>query len=275
MNVLSREKILILLNGLVEGQSIRSLERMIGIHRDTIMRWHVRAGQAAQKVLDEQIKGLKVNYVQADELWTFIGRKENPEYHGLVMNGYSGEAWVFVALDAESKLVITHTVGHRNSYTALRLMSDLRKRIIGEFQLSTDGFRAYVDAAEIAFGTEVHFGQLVKIYSGDECIGARPTVVAGYPRLDKISTSYVERNNLTMRMSVRRIARKTNAFSKKSENLLTALSLHFGHYNFCRIHRSLKMTPAMAAGITDHIWSLEELVEGALRGGGFNKGGGA
>ena len=264
MNVLSKEKILILLNGLVEGHSIRSLERVTGVHRDTIMRWHVRAGQAAQKVLDEQIRNLKVNYVQADELWTFIGQKNVPEYHGLVMNGYKGEAWVFVALDAESKLVISHTTGHRNGYTALRLMSDLRKRIVGEFQLSTDGFRAYVDAAEIAFGTEVHFGQLVKIYSGDECIGARPSVVAGYPKLDKISTSYVERNNLTMRMSVRRIARKTNAFSKNSENLTSALALHFGQYNFCRVHRTLRMTPAMAAGLTDHIWSLEELTKEAL-----------
>lgn len=176
------------------------------------------------------------------------------------MNGYKGEAWVFVAIDAETKLVPSFQVGHRNGYTALRLMSDLRKRVVGEFQLSTDGFRAYVDAAEIAFGTEVHFGQLVKIYSGDECIGARPTVVAGFPKTDKISTSYVERNNLTMRMSVRRIARKTNAFSKKSENLLAALNLHFAHYNFCRVHRTLKMTPAMAAGLTNRIWNLEELV---------------
>lgn len=253
-----------LLHGLVEGHSIRSLERITGIHRDTIMRWHVRAGQAAQKVLDEQIRGLKVNYVQADELCTFIGKKNNPEYHGLVMNGYSGEAWVFLAIDAQSKLVISHALGHRNGYTALRLMSDLRKRIVGEFQLSTDGLRAYVDAAELAFGTDVHYGQLVKIYSGDECIGARPSVVAGFPKPEHISTSYIERMNLTCRMSVRRLSRKTNAFSKKSENLAAALALHFAHYNLCRVHRTLKMTPAMAAGITDRVWKLEELV-GELR----------
>jgi IS1 family transposase len=261
MYVLTKDKVLTLLGGLVEGQSIRSLERMTGVHRDTIMRWHIRAGQAAQKVLDEQVRDLRVNYVQADELWTFIGQKNAPESHGLVLNGYKGEAWVFVAIDAESKLVISYALGHRDGYTALRLMSDVRKRIVGEFQLTTDGLRAYVDAAEIAFGADVHFGQLVKIYSGDECIGARPMVIAGDPKMDKISTSYIERMNLTTRMSVRRVARKTNAFfSKKSENLAAALTLHFAHYNLCRVHCTLKMTPAMAAGITDRIWTMKDLV---------------
>lgn len=260
MNILSKDKILLLLNGLVEGHSIRSLERITGIHRV-----HVRAGQSAQRVLDAQIKGLQVNYVQADELCTFIDKKGAPKYGGLVMNGYQGEARVFVAIDADSKLVISYEIGHRNGYSALRLMSDLRKRIVGEFQLTTDGLKAYVEAIEGVFGTEIHFGQLMKIYQGVERIGARPVVVMGQPCLEKISTSYVEQNNLTMRMSVRRIARKTNAFSKKSENLLVALSLHFGHYNFCCIHRTLKMTPAMAAGITNHVWTLEELMWGALK----------
>ena len=143
-------------------------------------------------------------------------------------------------------------------------MTDLRHRIVGQFQLTTDGFVAYRDAAELAFGTDVHFGQLMKVYSGDDVVGARPVVVAGTPDVAKISTSYVERNNLTMRMSVRRLARKTSAFSKKSENHLAALRLHFGYYNFVRWHRTLGMTPAMAAGITNHAWTLEELVGEAL-----------
>ena len=181
------------------------------------------------------------------------------------MNGYKGEAWVFVAIDADTKLVISYVMGNRDAANAYRLMTDLRRRTTGEFQLTTDGFSAYRDAAELAFGTDVHFGQLMKVYSGDEVVGTRPVVVAGTPNVAKISTSYVERNNLTMRMSVWRLARKTSAFLKKAANHVAALHLYFAYYNFCRWHRTLKMTPAMAAGLTNHPWTIEELVQGALK----------
>ncbi|MBI3088340.1 MAG: DDE-type integrase/transposase/recombinase [Candidatus Omnitrophica bacterium] len=266
MYVLRKEKVLTILGGLVEGHSIRALERMTGVNQNTIMSWLVRAGDSCHRLLDAKIQNIQAKYVQADELWSFIGKKEaDPEHIGAVMNGYKGEVWVFVALDADTKLVISYILGHRDTASAYRLMMDLRRRLVGEFQLTTDGLLAYRDAAELAFGTEVHFGQLMKIYRGDEVVGARPVVVAGNPNVEKISTSYVERNNLTMRMSVRRLARKTSAFSKKSENHLAALHLYFSYYNFCRWHRTLKMTPAMAADLTDHLWTMEELVSGALK----------
>ncbi len=271
MYVLSKDKVLTILGGLCEGHSIRAIERLTGVNQNTIMSWLVRAGEASQYILDEKIQGIKTKYIQADELWSFIGKKGNdPEYAGAVMNGYKGEVWTFVVIDADTKLVISYVMGHRDMAHAYRLMTDLRRRVVGQFQLTTDGFVAYRDAAELAFGTDVHFGQLMKVYSGDDVVGARPVVVAGNPNVAKISTSYVERNNLTMRMSVRRLARKTSAFSKKSENHLAALRLHFGYYNFVRWHRTLGMTPAMAAGITDHAWTLEELVLDALKQWGSN-----
>jgi IS1 family transposase len=172
---------------------------------------------------------------------------------------------VYVALDADTKLVISYLIGARDAITAYRMMLDVRRRTTGTFQLTTDGHTMYKEATERAFGSEVHFGQLMKVYSGDDVVGARPVVVAGTPDVAKISTSYVERNNLTIRMSVRRLTRKTSAFSKKAANHVAALHLFFAYYNFCRWHRTLKMTPAMAAGLTDHPWTMEELVAGALK----------
>lgn len=198
--------------------------------------------------------------------YSFIGRKTtDPAHEFSLVNGYKGEAWVFVALDADTKLVISYLVGQRDIATAYRLMEDVRRRTSGTFQLTTDGHVMYRDAAELAFGSELHYGQLMKVYSGDDVVGARPVVVAGTPDIAKISTSYVERNNLTIRMSVRRLTRRTSAFSKKAANHVAALHLYFAYYNFCRWHRTLKMTPAMAAGLTDHPWTMEELVSGALR----------
>lgn len=264
MNVLSRDKVLTILGGLVEGHSIRSLERMTGVNRNTIMSWLNRAGSASQHVLNTHLQGIHAKYIQADELWGFIGKKSS-EDGGVVMNGYQGEIWTFIAMDADTKLVISHVTGHRNTQNAYRLMMDVRRRVIGTFQLTTDGYPPYREAAELVFGGDVHFGQLMKVYRGDEVVGARPVVVAGTPDVAKISTSYVERQNLTLRMSVRRLTRKTSAFSKKSEHHLAALRLHFGYYNFCRWHRTLGMTPGMAAGLTNHAWTLEELVGRALR----------
>ena len=266
MYVLSKDKVLTVLGGLVEGQSIRSLERQTEVNRNTIMLWLLRAGTAAEAVSNRLIRGVQPRYIQADELHSFIGKKvADPNHSFSLTNGYKGEAWVFVAIDADTKVVISYLVGQRDMATAYRLMRDVRRRTVGTFQLTTDGHYMYRDAAELAFGAELHFGQLMKVYSGDEIVGSRPVVVAGTPDVAKISTSYVERNNLTMRMSVRRLTRKTSAFSKKAANHVAALHLYFAYYNLCRWHRTLKMTPAMAAGLTDHPWTMEELVAGALK----------
>ena len=168
-------------------------------------------------------------------------------------------------MDADSKVVISYLVGQRDTATAYRLLQDVRRRTAGTFQLTTDGHAMYRDAAELAFGSELHFGQLMKVYSGDNVVGARPVVVAGTPDVKHISTSYVERVHLTTRMSVRRLTRRTSAYSKTTTNHVAALHLYFGYYNFCRWHRTLGMTPAMKAGLTNHPWEMEELVQGALK----------
>ncbi len=268
MNVLDCKSISVLMNGIVEGQSLRSLERMTGVHHDTIARWMVRVGAACQQATDKHIRNVSLRYVQADEMWSFIGKKDNNfEFMGDVSNGYKGEVWVFIAIDADSKLVLSYALGNRDRETAYRFLRDLRSRIAGPFQLTTDGFSGYVAAAyqNLMTLSEVDFGQMVKIYEGNQVVATRPTVIFGHPNVEKISTSYVERNNLTVRMNSRRFNRKTIAFSKKAANHLAALQLHFANYNFCRTHRSLKMPPALAAGITDHIWTMDELVEPAWK----------
>jgi IS1 family transposase len=265
MYLLKREKLLLILNGLVEGQSIRSLERMTGVHRDTIMRWGVRAGEAAQKVHDQHVLNVKANFVQADEMWGYIGKKDSGfDFRGVFSPDYQGEAWTFVAIDAESKLIFSYLVGLRNLDGCETLLADVRRRVAGPFQLTTDGFKAYSDCQGV-LGPAVDFGQRVKVYSGHNLIGTHTRVVMGNPHPDKINTSYVERSNLTTRMSIRRMTRKTSAFSKKVAHHEAALSLHFAHYNFCRWHRTLKTTPAMAAGLTDHPWTMEELVGEAFK----------
>jgi len=265
MNVLSKDKVLTVLGGLCEGQSIRSLERLTGVNRNTIMSWLLRAGEAAQHVLDEKIQGITTKYVQADEVWSFVGKNASSQGQTFgALNGFQGEAYIFIAIDAETKLVLSYRVGHRDMPTAYQLLADVRKRTVGTYQLTTDGWKSYQEAAELAFGADLHFGQLMKVYREDRVVGARPVVVAGTPDVAKISTSYVERNNLTLRMSVRRLTRKTSAFSKKAANHLAALHLYFAYYNFCRWHRTLKMTPAMAAGLTSHPWTMKELVGEAL-----------
>ena len=255
------------MNGIVEGQSLRSLERMTGVHHDTIARWLVRVGAGCQQISDRLIRNVSVRYVQADEMWSFIGEKGSTFEPFHTTNGYRGEAWVFIAMDADNKVILCHAVGHRNEDTAFRFLSDLRRRIAGPFQLTTDGFPGYVGAAyqNLLAMQGVDFGQLVKIYEGNEVVAARPTVIFGQPNLAKISTSFIERQNLTVRLNSKRFSRKTIAFSKKAANHVAALQLHFANYNFCRVHRSLKMTPALAAGLTDHIWTMDELVAPAFK----------
>ncbi len=269
MNCLKLEKKIQILNALVEGVSIRSIERMFGTHRDTIMRILVDAGSKCGKLLDEKLTNLHVDEVECDEIWCYVGKKQkhvkSNENHREV-----GDQYVFVAMDANTKLVPSFIVGKRNGENALQLMRDLQFRVNNRFQLTTDGYRPYLEAVERTFGRNVDFAQLVKIYSGDEktreryspseIVEAIPMPIMGDPKPERISTSYIERQNLTMRMQMRRFTRLTNAFSKKLANLKAAVALHFAHYNFMRVHRSLRVTPAMQAGIADHVWTWGELL---------------
>jgi IS1 family transposase len=270
---ISEENAIRAIQCLIEGCSIRSTERMTGLHRDTIMQLLVLAGERCAKLMDERMRGLKCNFVQCDEIWTFVGKKQKRCRKD--DSAELGDAWVFVALDAETKLVPSFRVGKRTAATTTIFIDDLAQRIDNRVQITTDGFRFYVNAIERSFGADVDFAQLVKLYgdygqhdhagkySPSPIIEVISKVRQGEPDEDQISTSYVERQNLTMRMQMRRFTRLTNAFSKKLDNLKAAIALHFAFYNFVRIHKSLRCTPAMEAGITDHVWSLAELLRAA------------
>jgi IS1 family transposase len=271
MNTLKTEKQLAVISALVEGVSIRSIERMTGVHRDTIMRLLNRVGERCSRLLDQHMVGFHSRLIQVDEIWTFCRKKEQRLTEAEQRNPELGDQYVFIALDAETKLVPTFTVGKRDSENAHRFMEELRNRLNGNgrIQMTTDGFRAYLTAVEDAFGDDVDYAQLVKLYGAENPGPGRyspprvtetvSTTINGNPDPRHVSTSYVERQNLTMRMQMRRFTRLTNAFSKSLRNLKDALALHFAHYNFVRIHGSLRVTPAMAAGVTDRVWGLEEL----------------
>jgi IS1 family transposase len=273
MNVLPKEKKLAVLSALVEGNSIRSTERMTGVHRDTILRLLVNVGERCQKIMDERMRGFHSRLIQADEIWTYCRCKQQRLADEEQNNPELGDQYVFVALDAESKLILLFVVGKRDTETAHRFIGGLRQRLNGNgrVQLTTDGFRAYLTAVEEFFGNDVDYAQLVKVYGTEPAGDGRyapprvtetvSTPITGNPDPRKICTSHVERQNLTIRMMCRRFTRLTNAFSKKLTNLKAALSLHFVYYNFCRIHQTLRVTPAMAAGITGRIWGIEELLK--------------
>jgi IS1 family transposase len=263
------------INALVEGNSIRSTERMTGIHRDTVMRLMVEVGEGCQRIMDEKMRDLPCKRIQVDEIWSYVKVKQ----HHIRMTVHSlartGDFWTWVALDPETKLVPTYRAGKRTGEDAIAFMGDLSGRLTNRVQISSDGLRAYIDAVEQAFGNDVDYAQVVKFYDADHIgpgryspprfTGQEKTVIAGSPDQRHISTSLVERQNLTMRMSMRRFTRLTNGFSKKIENLKAAVGLHFAHYNFVRLHKSLRVTPAMAAGVSDRLWTLEELVEQTSR----------
>jgi IS1 family transposase len=270
MNTLNFAKQETIISALVEGNSIRSIERMTSVHRDTIMRLMVRAGKNCENILDKYLRHLSCKYIELDEIWCYVGKKQkhiqktdNPEE--------VGDQWVFVAIDSESKLIPSYKIGKRTGITAKHFLNDLSGRLDNRIQLSSDVLAAYVEAVEASFGANVDYGQVVKTYEAEaigpgrysppRVISASRLVIAGNPQQEKISTSYVERNNLTMRMQMRRFTRLTNGFSKKLENLKAAVALHFAHYNFVRIHGSLRVTPAMEAGVTDHVWGIEEILK--------------
>lgn len=269
MNAKRRAEILSLL---VEGSSIRSVTRITGVSIHTALNYAVAAGTAAAKYQDETLRGLRCQRIEADEIWSFCHSKMKntpPDLHAAI--GY-GDAWVWTAIDATSKLVPCWLVGDRSAVSARRFMQDLASRLTGRIQLSTDGLASYPDAVEVSFGANVDYATIVKEYramqgrdaearySPAACVGVTRKVVMGEPDEDLISTSYVERQNLSMRMGMRRFTRLTNAFSKKLENHKHAVALYFLHYNFVRIHKTLRCSPAMAAGVTDRLWSIDDVV---------------
>ncbi len=265
MNELSIEKKILIASMLVEGNSIRSIERITGVHRDTIMRLGVSLGERAQEFLDKYLVNLKCNFIEMDEIWGYVGKKRKNLSQQEKKDNEVGDQWIFVALDADTKLVVFYSVGKRTALRATEMMEELKQRITSKFQLSTDSFSPYFDAVDSTFGNNIDYAQIhkhyknnyegTKRYSPANIIRVTKKMMLGDPNLHRVSTSYVERQNLTMRMQMRRLTRLTNAFSKKLYNLQCAVSLHFFHYNFMRIHQTLRVTPAMESGITNHLWN--------------------
>jgi IS1 family transposase len=269
MNRLTTEDRVRVVASLVEGNSIRATVRMTGVAKNTVTKLLVDLGTVCSVYQDRVMRDLPCERIQCDEIWAFCYSKaKNVPEEKRGEFGY-GDVWTWVAIDADTKLVPSYYVGSRDVQDAYIFISDLAKRLRNRVQLTTDGHRAYINAVRDAFGDDIDFAQLVKIYgdsgtqgrySPSAYVGSNAHTVNGDPERKHVSTSYVERQNLTMRMSMRRFTRLTNAFSKKVENMTAAVSLHFMHYNFCRVHKSLSTTPAVAAGVTDHVWTLEEIV---------------
>lgn len=252
---------------LVEGCSVSTVERITGLHHTTILSLLVLVGEKCERLLESRINNVPMSDVQCDELWGFVGCKEKHNTEG---DPRRGDAYCFVALERNTKLILTWHLGRRTARDTVEFTEKINSATQGRFQITTDGFKPYVDAVHYSLGTRVDFAQLIKVYAAPrdgehryspaEVVDAVPVPRWGRPKLHRICTSHVERQNLTMRMQIRRLTRLTNAFSKKWENLKAALALHFAWYNFSRVHRTLRSTPAMEAGLTDHIWTIEELL---------------
>lgn len=273
MNVLSIQKQVAILSSLVEGNSIRSISRMLNVHAGAILRLLKIAGQRALELHDRHIVNIKSNFVQCDEIWAYVQKKQKQltlEERYYTNDCEYGDQYTFVAMDAETKLVTNYLVGKRTYENTLSFMRDLNTRIITRFQLTSDSFQPYLGAVKRTFGNEIDYAQIHKVYNEDENSEKRysPATIKkiniipliGEPVLKHISTSYIERQNLTMRMQMRRFTRLTNAFSKKLENLKYAVALHFFYYNFIRTHKTLRATPAMSAGITNSFWTWEQFL---------------
>jgi IS1 family transposase len=269
VNVLRTEKKLAVLGALVEGCSVRSTERLTGVHRDTICKLLARVGGGCASLLDELMVNLGCERLELDELWSFVGKKQR---HVKATDDASrvGDQWVYVAIDATSKLIPSFLVGKRDAANTNAFVSDVAARLRNRVQLSTDGLRLYVEAVNAAFGDDVDYAQVVKTYETDfagegrysppKIASTEKTPIVWAPIAEYVSTSYVERSNLSMRMGMRRFTRLTNAFSKKLENHVAAVALFVAHYNFVRRHTTLRTTPAMAAGVESRMWGLDELL---------------
>jgi IS1 family transposase len=271
MNRLTNEKRVAVIKCLCEGLSIRSAVRMTGVAKNTIVKLLAEIGEVCNTFQDKTLRNLQCQRIQCDEIWSFVGAKEKNVPREKRGRFGMGDVWTWTAICAESKLIVSWRVGDRDAGTAHEFTTDLASRLAHRVQLTSDGHRVYLNAVEAAFGSNVDYAMLVKLYgaggrdteatySPAKIISCRAVPISGDPDPEHISTSYVERQNLTMRMSMRRFARLTNAFSKKVENHVAALSLYFMYYNFCRVHQTLRVTPAMEAGISDHVWSIEEVV---------------
>lgn len=270
MNRLSTAKRVAVVRALVEGCSIRSTVRMTGASKNTVTKLLTELAAACLKYQDEHLRGLTCQRVQADEIWSFCyARRGNVPEDKKGTFGF-GDVWTWTAIDADTKLIITWLVANRDGESAERFMRDVASRIENRVQLTTDGHRPYLRAVDLAFGVDIDYATLHKVYASDPnaerrymppvCIGCKTEAVSGSPDPAHISTAYVERQNLSMRMSMRRFTRLTNAFSKKVENHAAALALYFMYYNFGRVHQTLRVTPAMQAGVSTHVWSIEEIV---------------
>ena len=271
MNRLTKTDRAKIIHLLCEGMSIRAVTRLTGVSKTTVSKLVVDAGAAAAWYQDRVFQSLNCKRLQVDEIWGFVGAKAKNASEEAKAAGTAGDAWLWLATDADTKLVPCWHVGGRNGGAAMEFIDDLASRLAARTQITTDGLRAYVEAIDTAFGGEVDFAQLVKIYgdapeaskgrySPAECTGAIKTPILGKPDMAHVSTSFAERNNLNIRMHSRRMTRLTNAFSKKMENHAHAMALHFLYYNFVRIHKTLRTTPAMAAGVTDRLWEVADMV---------------
>ncbi len=271
MNKLTKEEQVRVVACLVEGNSLRATVRMTGVHRTTIQKLLVELGAACSAYQDKVFRNLTCKRIQCDEIWSFVYAKDKNVTEQTKYSG-AGSVWTWVALDADTKLVPCWFVGGRDAGAAYHFMHDLQGRLAHRVQLTTDGHKPYLTAIEDAFGADIDFATLVKIYGNEQqpgeiryspaqCMGARKAVISGAPDHRHISTSFTERQNLTMRMQMRRFTRLTNAFSKKIENHEAAIALHYMHYNFARVHQTLRCTPAMEAGVSDHVWTIREIVD--------------
>lgn len=270
--ILAEGKAMSVLQHLVEGCSVRTTSRITGVHPRTILNLLSLAGEKCEQLMNERVQGLRVKNVQCDELWGYVGMKEKTKTAKGSDDATIGDAWTFVAIERHSKLVLAWHLGRRTERDTVAFTEKLAAATEGSFQITTDGFKPYQDAVVMSLGVQgVDFAQLVKQYAATpesetryspaECIGCKKVPVFGNPDMSKVSTSHVERQNLTMRMQMRRLTRLTNAFSKKWEKLYAMLALYFAWYNFCRVHQTLRVTPAMEAGVSDHVWEIKELLE--------------
>ena len=270
MNHLTKDKQTQVIKCLCEGLGIRATVRMTGVAKNTIVKLLAEVATVCSEYQDKTLRNLTCKRIQCDEIWSFCYAKDKNVPHDKRSRFGFGDVWTWTALDADSKLIVSWRVGDRDAGTATDFTKDLASRLASRVQLTTDGHRVYLEAVEKAFGSNVDYAMLVKLYgavrdkeatySPAKVCSCRAVPITGEPEREHISTSYVERSNLTMRMSMRRFAQLTNAFSKKVENHISALSLYFMFYNFCRVHQTLRVTPAMEAGIADHVWEIEEIV---------------
>ncbi len=269
MNRLDNAKRAQVIGCLVEGNSIRATVRLTGVAKNTVSKLLVELGQACSSFHDTHVRNVPAKRIQCDEIWSFCYGKDKNVSKEQKAKG-AGSVWTWTAIDADTKLIVSYVCGGRDAAFALEFMKDLALRVTTRIQITTDGHRAYAEAVEGAFGIDVDYAMLIKVYgqpaspetrySPGEVMGTETVRVMGAPDPRHISTSFVERQNLTMRMSMRRFTRLTNGFSKKIENHEAMLAVYFMHYNYCRVHQTLRVTPAMEAGLTDHVWTIAELI---------------